>query len=363
MNRRALLKQFASVPLVMPLLEESGGTAGQMTSPRRPQPIGSPVLDSVMPVIERSKHVRTNVDKIVEHARWMAYEDLPFPEMSLPFGLGKTIEEAIDFVMVSTAINTAFTDFSSHEKFEVEYAGTRWSDSEGMIASLKRAMDEGIAVLDGAFLAKVTRPELSRIFRGNIEMPMLDEKLAVLNAIGRTLVDRHHGHFHEFVRSCPPRLYDGGRGLVERLVVEFPRFNDVSQYDGHEVKLYKLTQLGYWGLYSARKAKGDFPLEDAEKMTAFADYILPVALRLMEIFSYSPALEKAINTYQLVPRDSPEEIEIRAHTIYATAILREEVNRHRPAEKQVIIPQIDARLWTHYHTTFWPHHLTKTIMY
>ena len=26
-------------------------------------------------------------------------------------------------------------------------------------------------------------------------------------------------------------------------------------------------------------------------------------------------------------------------------------------------PQIDARLWLPYHTTFWPHHLTRTIMY
>lgn len=35
----------------------------------------------------------------------------------------------------------------------------------------------------------------------------------------------------------------------------------------------------------------------------------------------------------------------------------------RPTERQVIIPQIDARLWTHYHTTNWPHHMTRTIMY
>jgi len=34
-----------------------------------------------------------------------------------------------------------------------------------------------------------------------------------------------------------------------------------------------------------------------------------------------------------------------------------------PNIKWVIIPQVDARLWTHYHTTTWPHHLTKTIMY
>ena len=27
------------------------------------------------------------------------------------------------------------------------------------------------------------------------------------------------------------------------------------------------------------------------------------------------------------------------------------------------LPQIDARLWLPYHTTFWPHHLTRTNMY
>ena len=96
---------------------------------------------------------------------------------------------------------------------------------------------------------------------------------------------------------------------------------------------------------------------------AFADYIVPVALRLMGMTSYSPALEHAINTYQMIPRDSTQEIEIRAHCLYATALLREEINKIRSPEMQVIIPQIDARLWTHYHMTFWPHHLTRTIMY
>jgi hypothetical protein len=44
-------------------------------------------------------------------------------------------------------------------------------------------------------------------------------------------------------------------------------------------------------------------------------------------------------------------------------LLAEEINQLRPSDQQVVIPQIDARLWTHYHTTWWPHHLTKTIMY
>jgi hypothetical protein len=104
-------------------------------------------------------------------------------------------------------------------------------------------------------------------------------------------------------------------------------------------------------------------LEDPQKMTAFADYIVPVALRLMGITSYSHELEQAIDTYQLIPRDSRQEIEIRAHCLYATALLADEINKLRTPDQQVIIPQIDARLWTHYHTTTWPHHLTRTIMY
>ena len=84
---------------------------------------------------------------------------------------------------------------------------------------------------------------------------------------------------------------------------------------------------------------------------------------MRSILRYSAALESAVNSGKLILRDSPQEIEIRAHTIYATALQREEVNQRRPKDKQVIIPQIDARLWTHYHTTHWPHHLTRTIMY
>jgi hypothetical protein len=83
----------------------------------------------------------------------------------------------------------------------------------------------------------------------------------------------------------------------------------------------------------------------------------------MGITSYSKELEHAINTYKLIPRDSRWEIELRAHCLYATALMTDEINKLRPANLQIIIPQVDARLWTHYHTTMWPHHLTQTIMY
>ncbi|HEY5069521.1 MAG TPA: hypothetical protein VII37_07025, partial [Candidatus Acidoferrum sp.] len=105
---------------------------------------GSPVLDSLRPVIENSREVRTNIGKIVEVAGWMGYEELPLPEFTLPFGVGANdANEAIDFILVADSIDTAFTDFSTHEKFQVDFAGQHWSDSEAEFACLKRALDAG----------------------------------------------------------------------------------------------------------------------------------------------------------------------------------------------------------------------------
>lgn len=340
---------------------------------RWPQLAGSPVLESVYPVIERSRDVQTNLEKLVEVANWMAYEELPMPDYGLPFGIGTgDTDETIDFILTAACIDTAFTDFSSHTRFEADYQRRTWSDSDALFACMKRAVDEGTPILDGAFLAKVTRGQMEVLFAGNIELPMLDEKTEILHQVGATLVRKYEGRFHNFVASCLPRLYDpvtsgreagAGDGLVDRLVREFPRFRDVSPYENHIIKFYKLPQLSLWFLYTSLRKTGKFHLEDLECMSAFADYIVPVALRLLGITRYSAQLEAAINSYQMIPHDSPWEVEIRAHCIYASALLAEEINRLRPPNLQILIPQIDARLWTHYHTTWWPHHLTKTIMY
>jgi Potential Queuosine, Q, salvage protein family len=325
---------------------------------------GSPVLDSLAPVIQHSRDVRTDVSRIAEVAGWMVYEELPMPEYGLPLGHGEDDPDwTIDFLLTTSCVDTAFTDFSSHVKFQVEFAGRRWSDSDALFACMKRALEDGVPVLDGDFLSRLTRSDMEKIFAANIELPMLDEKLQILHQVGAVLDKQYQGRFHHFVRSCSRKLYDGGHGLVERLTREFHRFNDVSLYDGHIVKFYKLPQLAFWFLYLSLRKKEQFPIEDLGRMTAFADYIVPAALRLLGITTYSEALEKAIQSYQLIPRDSRWEIEIRANCLYASALLTDEINKLRPPGQQIIVPQIDFRLWSHYHTTWWPHHLTKTIMY
>jgi hypothetical protein len=323
----------------------------------------TPVLQSVLPAVKASRHVRTNTDEIARVAGWLAYEPFGFPHAVLPFDLGGDPGRLTDYQLFLNSLNFAFSDFATGVKYEAEREGQLWSDSEGMVANVLNALDAGTPILTGEWQARATRADVARLFTGTIEIPMLDERTAILNAVGAVLVERYEGRWAKWVASCAPSMYAGGDGLLERLPVEFPRFRDISTYEGSDVQLFKLGQLALWGLHSSHQVTGAFSLRDLSDMTAFADYIVPVALRVMRIFEYAPELERRINEGDEIPRDSDEEIEIRAHTLYATALLTEAVNAIRPADQQLVIPQVDYRLWKTYHATFWPHHLTRTIMY
>jgi hypothetical protein len=330
----------------------------------RPRCLGSshPVLESVLPVIAGSEAVATDLERLAQHASWLAFEELPLPRYLLPFPLELDRDGIVDFVLGANLINFAFTDFETGERWEAEIDGVRYSDSDGLLACLARALAEGIDILDGAYLRTIGVDELRHILRAPTELQLLNERAAILREAGAVLVEKYDGHFHQLVATASPALYDDGAGLLELLVRDFPRFDDVVEYRGGTVRFYKLAQLSWWMLYVSLP-DGALEIRDVERFTAFADYIVPAALRVLGILRYGDALDRAVSEHRVIEPGSPWEIELRAHTIYATALLSDEVNRLRPPELQVIIPQIDARLWVPYHRSHWPHHLTPTIYY
>ena len=323
----------------------------------------SGVLKSVLPVVEQATLVHVNEKKINEVADWMAFEEFAKPDGSSLFDFGNDANFLMDLTLVTNVLNFAFTNFETGVKFETEYMGKTYSDSEAMGACFHRTMKAGIPFFDGHYLSQITHEQLGAIFSGNIEIPMLDERVVLLRQVGEKLVADYGGKFHAFVRDCAPRLYDNGNGLLERLVTEFPRFEDVSDYNGHKVEIYKLAQLGIWGMHLALAPRGAWALEDAHMLTAFADYIVPVGLRVTGIFEYEPELELQINSLTEVKRDSIAEIELRASSIYCIAKLTDAINKRRPQFTPLLQPQVDFRFWKAYHATHWPHHLTKTTMY
>ena len=321
----------------------------------------SKVLGSLNPVIENLQTINLNLDQIMNVADWIAYEDFPPPEQNIS---KNNPDEFIRTTMLINTLNFAFTDFENSTKYEIIREGKVLSDSEAMFVQIQEAISSGLQLYNGNVLSDLDDKQLKNIFKGNIEMPMMSERLDILLNVGAKLSDDYEGDWMNFINAGPKKLYDNGEGLIERLTSEFPRFDDTSQYaEKYNVHFYKLAQLAFWGIHAELAGTGDFYIEDMQSMSAFADYIVPVALEVMKIVEYSEELRNKITNGEIIARDSLEEIEIRSTSLYITAKLTEEINKRRPAEKSIIIPQLDYRLWKQYHATHRPHHLTITTMY
>jgi putative queuosine salvage protein len=315
------------------------------------------VVDTVLPVVERARDVTIDLDRLAEHAGWMAYEELPPPAFILPFPLDLDRAEIVDFVLTATCINFAFTNFETRVRWEVVHDGRTLADADGMHFCLQRALAEGVPVLDGAWLSQVEEEQLRGVFRGgNSELQLLDERARIWREVGAVLVQRYDGRFSNVFDSA-----GSCAELLDVLTRDFPRFDDTAIYDGQTVRFWKLAQLSVWILQATLPGGAGF--EDLHRLTAFADYVVPAALRVLGITHYSDELETAIREGRPVDAGSPWEVEIRAHTIYACEELTRRVNELRPPELQAIVPQVDARLWVPFHRTHYPHHLTRTIFY
>jgi hypothetical protein len=320
----------------------------------------NPVLASVLPVVEASGDVRVDESRLADVASWLAYEELPVPPAFFPFPFELDREETIDFVLVTGSLNFAYTDFGTRRRWDLVAGGRVYADADGLHFAFHRARLEGVPVLEGSWLAEVTVEELRHILRGgSTELQLLEERAAILRTLGETLVERWDGRFHRFVATTSPRLYDGGAGFLESLVREFPRFDDRVG----DVRFWKLAQLAAWIMEITLRPHGGAGFDDLEELTAFADYIVPAALRVMGVLRYSDELAAAIDEGRLIEAGSAWEVELRALTIYACALLCDRVNALRPSELRVIVPQIDARLWLPFHKTHAPHHLTRTTAY
>jgi hypothetical protein len=324
--------------------------------------VSNPVLDSVLPVIQGSRDVATDHARIADVASWLAYEELPKPPQMLPVRLDVSREEIVDFVLVAGSLNFAYTDFETRERWDLVVGGRAYADADGLHVALHRALGEGIPVLDGSWLASVTSDDLRQLLRGGTgELQMLDERAEILRQVGETLIAKYDGRFSNVLASSSAAVYDEGRGFLEVLTRDFPRFDDVAEWQGQEVRFWKLAQLAVWFLEVT--LPGGLGFRDLDRLTAFADYIVPAAMRAMGILRYSDELDRMIADGHQIEAGSSLEIELRAHTIYAASLLTDRVNELRPLELQVIVPQVDARFWVPFHKTHRPHHLTRTIYY
>jgi len=325
----------------------------------------NPVLESTKKVIEFPIYVKINQKKLEETAEKFSKEKFEIPGWNMPIYPETADPKTPDFIFLENTINFAFTDFETKKKFATILEGTEWKGSSGMCACLKRAKDEGAPIFNSNFLENITEAQMKKIFKGNMEIPMLKERTKIFQEVGGVLNEKYKGSFHKLLEASEYRLFgiEEKRGLVERLIEDFPSFDDSRILGGEKICFNKRAQLLPAILYGKFQNTGSFKFPDITDLTIFADYVLPKGLRDLGILIYEKGLAKKVDTQQLLLPWGQEEMEIRASTIHAVHNLIELINKERK-EKPINALHMDYRLWSESRKNGkTPHHLTKTIAY
>lgn len=332
------------------------------------------VLESTRFLVENPKHVHIDTDKLDETADRFAKEKLKIPDWKTPVHLEQSDETFIDFILLANSINFAFTDFKTKQKFSTEYNGNEWRGAFGMHACLKKALEGDFPfLLKGEYLASISEQDFREIFKGNFEIPLLKERLDIFHEVGRVLDNKYEGYFHNLVEESNHMLFNNGRGLVDRLIKDFPSFDDSVVYNGKKAKFYKRAQLAPGVLYGRFRNQGAFQVKDIDELTVFADYVLPKGLRDLGVLVYEKELAEKVDSQEIIPRHSREELEIRASTVHASDMLINKINELKGKESVsdgVVVSDggvnalhLDYKLWSESRKQPGYHHLTPTIDY
>jgi hypothetical protein len=179
-----------------------------------------------------------------------------------------------------------------------------------------------------------------------------------LRDLGRFLLEHHGGRF-----EGPAEVAGGSAERLVHHLAKMEFYRDVARHGDLEVPFYKRAQITCLDLAGALDGKGLGRFGDLDRLTLFADNLVPHVLRMLGVLVYQPQLAARIEAGELIESQSVEEVEIRAVALHAVERLSESCARHgfevRPRELDGILwnrgqrPDIKAR----------PRHRTRCTFY
>jgi len=219
-------------------------------------------------------------------------------------------------------------------------------------------------------LEALSPSDCAEVFGQDMTVPEVAELMGLfaraLGELGAFLGARCGGAFEGLVE-----LASGSAERLGALLGEMPLYRDVSAYDGLEVPFYKRAQITAADLAVAFGGQGHGAFDDLDRLTLFADNLVPHVLRWEGVLAYAPELAGRIDAGELIPHDCPEEVEIRAVAVHAvegmTEILAAESNGSGGRGPRSVSPrELDNLLWTRGQRPdlkAHPRHRTRTTAY
>lgn len=112
-----------------------------------------------------------------------------------------------------------------------------------------------------------------------------------------------------------------GLALLDKVAL-WPHFTDVAEYAGRSVAIYKRAQIFLADLELAI-APDDAYFGGLDRLTCFADNMVPHVLRVDGVLRYSDALAQRIDAGEMIAAGSTQETELRCAAIHVVELMRE----------------------------------------
>ncbi len=180
-----------------------------------------------------------------------------------------------------------------------------------------------------AQLAQIDTATISPVLGQRPEHELMVLFVASLRDLGRQLEDRHGGSFAAVVDVA-----DGSAVALARRLGGWRCFADSSTYDELELPFLKRAQIAAADLQRA----GVATFADLDRLTMFADNLVPHVLRLDGVLEFEPRLVARIEHGELLEHGSPEEVEIRACAVHGVELLA-------VARGDLSAAELDQLLW------------------
>ena len=179
-----------------------------------------------------------------------------------------------------------------------------------------------------------------------------------LRELGAWLIERHGGRF-----EGPVETAGGHAGRLVDALAEMPLYRDVSRYRGLEIPFFKRAQITVSDLAAVFEGRGFGRFDALERLTMFADNLVPHVLRCERVLVYAPELAARVDAGDLIAPGSLEEVEIRGVAVHAVECCVLECRR-RGFETSA--RNLDTLLWSRGQRSevkAHPRHRTRTSFY
>lgn len=277
------------------------------------------ILETNKFVVDNAKHVKINYDKVDT----LVDELLKFNNVhyltKVPYDVyGMSTKDLINFLLVYDSIDFSF-----------------WGNPKWTIDANGKNLDGGIALLYCIFnlfnghdsvevyrqLENMSLEEFGKLLKGNIDIPLLEERYRIVTEIATIVNAKMNGNFYEYINGM-----NSDQEIFSTILEYFDSFEDTRTYEGKTIYFYKLAQLLTSDILHVIENKEQKEI-DYSNLLGCADYKIPQVMQGLGILEYDEELSLLLDTKTEIAENSEYEVEIRASQIVAINYIWEKIDK------------------------------------